>query len=70
MTPAQLVRRMRLERASQLLRAHAGTVSEVAYAVGFKTPSHFAKVFGQAYGESPTSYVHVQSNQLGERQSR
>jgi AraC-like DNA-binding protein len=61
MTPAQLVRRLRMERASQLLRASSGTISEVAYAVGFTNSSYFAKVFRQFYGERPTEHVKEQA---------
>ena len=51
--PAELIRRLRLERASQLLAAHAGTVAEVAYSVGFKSPSHFSAAYRKAFGISP-----------------
>jgi len=60
-TPADLIREMRLERASQLLRAHVGTVSEIAYSVGFKSPAHFSRVFRQAYGVSPSEVVDGES---------
>ena len=56
-TPAELIRRLRLEQASQLLRSHAGTVAEVAYAVGFNSASHFAKAFRKAYHESPSEHI-------------
>jgi CheY-like chemotaxis protein len=56
-SPAALIRRLRLERASQLLRARAGTVSEVAYSVGFTSPAYFARAFRKAYGESPTEHA-------------
>ena len=57
LTPAEMIRQMRLERASQLLRAHAGTVSEIAYAVGFTSPSHFSTAFKEAYGETPSTHA-------------
>ncbi|MGA7305885.1 MAG: response regulator [Rhodothermales bacterium] len=56
-TPADLVRSLRLQRASQLLRAHAGSVAEIAYSVGFNSPKHFATVFKQKYGESPSEHA-------------
>lgn len=58
-TPAELIRRMRLERASQMLKSHAGTVSEIAYASGFNSASHFSKVFREVYGESPSQHMHA-----------
>jgi signal transduction histidine kinase/DNA-binding response OmpR family regulator len=59
-SPAELVRRMRLERAAQLLRANAGTVAEVGYEVGFRSPSHFSAAFRSAYGVPPTAYTERQ----------
>jgi len=60
-TPGALVRRFRIERASQLLRASVGTVSEVAYTVGFGSPTQFAKAFRKEFGVSPTEYVESES---------
>jgi signal transduction histidine kinase/DNA-binding response OmpR family regulator len=58
-SPASLVRHLRLERASQLLRAGAGTVSEIAYAVGFKSAAHFSRAFKEVYGETPSVHMQV-----------
>ena len=55
--PSELIRRMRLERAADLLAARAGTIAEVAYAVGFKTPAHFSTAFREAYGLSPSEHI-------------
>lgn len=46
------VRARRLARAHELLRRAEGprTVSEIAYAVGFKTVAHFSRAFRDAYG--------------------
>ena len=55
-TPAELLRRMRLERARQLLGARSGTIAEVAYAVGFRSPAHFSKAFRKAFGVSPSAF--------------
>jgi signal transduction histidine kinase/DNA-binding response OmpR family regulator len=54
--PAELIRRMRLKRASQLLEGHAGTVAEVAYRVGFKSVSHFSRRFNERYGVRPSEW--------------
>jgi DNA-binding response OmpR family regulator len=55
-TPSDLIRRMRLERAAELLGARAGSVSEVAYAVGFKSVAHFSNAFNAHYGCRPSAY--------------
>jgi transcriptional regulator GlxA family with amidase domain len=56
-SPGDLIRGLRLQRASQLLRAHAGTVAEIAYAVGFISPNHFSVAFSKQFGESPSAYA-------------
>jgi len=55
-SPSDLIRRIRLERAAQLLEAGAGTVSEVAYSVGFKSVAHFSNAFLALYGVRPSSW--------------
>jgi DNA-binding response OmpR family regulator len=55
-TPSELIRGMRLERAAELLGARAGSVSEVAYAVGFKSVAHFSNAFNARYGCRPSAY--------------
>jgi signal transduction histidine kinase/CheY-like chemotaxis protein/ligand-binding sensor domain-containing protein len=55
--PSDLIRSVRLDRAAHLLAARAGTVSEIAYAVGFKSVAHFSYSFVHAYGCRPSSYA-------------
>src|SRR5580658_7925043 len=55
-TPHQFVLRQRLERAKALLRAPDARVLDVAVACGFKTQQHFAQVFRDLWGVSPTEY--------------
>lgn len=57
MAPSDLIRTMRLERAAQLLEADAGTIAEVAYAVGFKSVSHFSNRFDRHFGCRPSAYT-------------
>ncbi len=56
-TPSEAIRTMRLERAAQLLKAEAGTVSEIAYAVGFKGVAHFSNSFDRQFGCRPSVYA-------------
>ena len=55
-TPHQFVLRERLERAKDMLRASDARVLDVAVACGFKTQQHFAQVFRDVCGISPTEY--------------
>jgi signal transduction histidine kinase/DNA-binding response OmpR family regulator len=56
MGPAQLVRKYRMERAAQLLDARSGTVAEVSFKVGFRSPAHFSKAFKIYFGKVPSEY--------------
>ena len=53
-SPVELLRRIRLQRASALLASSDRTVSEVAYEVGFSSPSYFTKCYKEEFKESPT----------------
>ena len=55
-TPHQFVLRQRVERAKEMLRAPNARVLDVAVACGFKTQQHFAQVFRDVLGVSPTEY--------------
>jgi AraC family transcriptional regulator len=55
-TPHQFVLRQRLERAKAMLRAPDARILDVAVACGFKTQQHFAQVFRDVCGASPTRY--------------
>ena len=56
-SPSEVIRTIRLRRAAALLAARAGTVSEVAYGVGFRSVQHFDRLFRQAYGRTPSQYM-------------
>jgi AraC family transcriptional regulator len=55
-SPHQFVLRHRVERARQILRNSEIRVLDVAVACGFETQQHFARVFRQMCGISPTDY--------------
>ena len=52
-SPVELVRITRLKAAEQLLKTTDKTVAEVAYAVGFGTPSYFSKCYKELFGHVP-----------------
>ena len=52
-TPVDLLRKARLSKALALLADPELTVSEIAYRVGFTSPSYFTKCFKDEYGKVP-----------------
>ena len=48
------IRYMRLQRAKDLLQKNAGTVSEIAYQVGFNSVAYFTKCFREQFGAVPS----------------
>ena len=52
-TPVDLLRKARLSKALELLADPELTVSEIAYRVGFTSPSYFTKCFKDEYGKVP-----------------
>jgi len=55
-TPTRFIQAIRLKRAAEMLHRRAGTVSEVAYSVGFNHLSFFAKCFKDQFGVLPSQY--------------
>lgn len=53
-SPVEIVRETRLIRASQLLADSSLSISEIAYRVGFSSPSYFTKCYRDLFGKSPT----------------
>ena len=53
-SPVELLRIARLKRAASLLASTEKSVSEIAYEVGFTSPSYFSKCYKEYFGEDPT----------------
>ncbi len=56
-TPVNFIKKIRLKRASQLLKKNNMYISEVGYMTGFCNPKYFAKCFSKEFGVSPAEYV-------------
>ncbi len=53
-TPNQLISSVRMYKAKELLRSQQYNIAEVAYQVGFTSPSYFTKKFKEEFGTSPS----------------
>lgn len=56
LSPAEMVRNIRLESAARLLRETKLTISEIAVQVGFSSNSYFGSCFKALYGLSPKEF--------------
>ena len=56
-TAGKLIRSMRLQRAADLLKQKAATISEIAFDMGFNSHTAFARSFKKQFGVTPTEYM-------------
>ena len=54
---SQFIRSFRLQRAMNLLKSQHASISEIAYMVGFGSPSYFNRCFLKHYGQPPSAFV-------------
>ncbi|MDF7817303.1 response regulator [Runella sp. MFBS21] len=52
----EFIRSIRLERAAELLKRRTGTVSDIAFQVGFESLPYFSKSFQEQFGIPPSEY--------------
>jgi len=52
-TPVEIIKITRLKQAEVMLRTSEKTVAEVAYLVGFSSPSYFSKCYKEYFGKLP-----------------
>ncbi|TXE09057.1 response regulator [Gelidibacter salicanalis] len=58
LSTSNFIRSQRLKQAAAILQSSQYTINEVAYMVGFSTPSYFIKCFKETYGKTPQEYQH------------
>lgn len=56
-SPSEFLKRIRLQRAAQLLSRDGYSVSEVGYQVGFNDPSYFIRCFKKHFGKTPKDFA-------------
>jgi len=54
--PGELIRRVRLKKAAELIDKKFGNLSEIALEVGFNNPAYFSEAFKKQFGVSPSQY--------------
>lgn len=55
-TPSQYLKSQRLTLALHMLRKNSGSISEIAYAVGFQSLNYFSRSFREQYQVAPTNF--------------
>lgn len=54
--PVEFIRRIRLNRAAELIESKFGNISEIALEVGFNNPAYFSDCFKKQFGVAPSQY--------------
>jgi YesN/AraC family two-component response regulator len=57
LSTSDFIRILRLQRAASMLRSASGTVSEIAYKVGFNNLSYFSRAFRRHFGKLPSEFT-------------
>ena len=63
MDEREFLRKIRLEKAKQILETGSLTIGEICYKVGFSSPSYFTKCFKSHFGILPTD-IEVKENNM------
>jgi signal transduction histidine kinase/DNA-binding response OmpR family regulator/streptogramin lyase len=58
-TPGDFIKTMRLKKAAVLIKTTNKNISEIAYALGYSSPSNFSRAFATYFNTSPTEYAEM-----------
>jgi DNA-binding response OmpR family regulator len=56
-TPSRFIRGVRVECARELLQRRSGSVTEIAYSVGFESLSYFSRAYHERFGVAPSAHL-------------
>jgi len=62
MSPNTLIRELRLRKSLKALKNNTKTVAEIAYDLGFNSPTYFTRVFRNRYEVLPTSFARLNAS--------
>jgi len=54
--PGQLLRNMRLQKATELIKLKTGSIADICYQTGFNDQAYFSRAFKKQFGCSPTAF--------------
>jgi len=57
MSLGNFIRKIRLDKAAELLKSTDMSISEIGYVVGLESPSYFTRSFKEQFGMSPSEYM-------------
>ena len=57
--PNQLIQEFRLRKSLKCLKQSDATIAEIAYELGFNSPTYFAKVFRKRFDITPTYFTKI-----------
>jgi AraC-like DNA-binding protein len=57
LSPIQFQKKLRLEEAKRMLSVRRIDISEVAFLVGYESPSHFSREYARMFGMPPKAYL-------------
>jgi AraC family transcriptional regulator len=55
-TPLEFINERRVQRAMQILEKESASIAEIAFRIGFLSPSHFTRTFRRITGLNPSAY--------------